>query len=573
MPPGEHEVRGEKLVHRTRRLLSLSAVVGLLAVGVTPAAFASEVALADVVDAELPLDDVAAAEGGDDGSRTGALEAPIAFTAVWVELPDGLDAVRLRTSLDGRAWSDWSELEAVDTTLDAPDPGTAEAVAAADGPRVTDLLQLEEARYVQLDADADAGDVVLRFVDAAGLNESLLTRVVRHLTPRPAPAQASTVPSWVEPRSAWGAAAYRGTPSVARNGVQQVVLHHTAGQNDLVRSDGTCDRSRIIATLRGIQRWHQDGNGWSDVGYNVMIDPCGGVWEGRQGGLDRAVIGAHAAGANTGSTGVSVLGNYTSLTPNARILDALDRVVGWKAGIHGIDATGSVTRTINGTTRTYPTVVGHQQVGSTACPGTIMNSIGRVRTNAAVAAPSYPRVPDGLGVARFSDITGNTHAAAIETLVDRGITGGFADGTFRPLVPITRAQVATFLARALELDPVPGARFSDVPAGYTHEGTINALVERGVLGGYADGSFRPLEPLRREHMAVILARALELEPQPEVATRFSDVVAYAAEIEAIAVAGVTSGFPDGTFQPRSAVNRGQMATFLVNALKVLDAAG
>jgi hypothetical protein len=558
-------------------VLSVSVVTAMLSLGAAPFAFASEVELPALVEGELAVGQadpsLDARSAGADAAVTAPLEAPIAFTGVWAELPDALEAVSVRTSADGTTWSAWTELEVVDPELDAPDPGTAEAAAAEAAPRVSDLLTTDEARYLEVQADADgASDVTLRFVDTAGLNESLVTRVARHLTPRPVAAEASTVPSWVKSRSAWGAAEYRGTPSVARNGVQQVVIHHTAGNNDL-RVNGSCDPSRVAARLRSYQAFHQNGNGWSDLGYNVAIDPCGGVWEGRAGGLDRAVVGAHAANWNTGSVGITVMGNYEHLDPNPQILAALDRVVGWKAGIHGIDLASTVTRTISGSNRTAPTVVGHRQVGSTACPGRILDHLGRIRTNAAAQAGQWARVPDGLGVARFRDTTGNTHEAAIEALVGRSITDGFPDGTFRPTLAINRGQVATFLARALRLAPVPGKRFDDVGVGFVHEGSINALVDAGVLSGYANGTFRPNEPLRREHMAVIISRALKLAPRPAAAAQFSDVSAYADEIGAIAHAGITTGRADGTFRPRNAVTRGQMATFLVNAIAVRERRG
>lgn len=570
--------RWEPPVIRARRVLSVSVVTAMLSLGVAPFAFASEVASPALVEGELAVGDADTSRGtgstGEDSSTTAALEAPIAFTGVWAELPDALDVVSVRTSPDGATWSGWTELEVVDPELDAPDPGTAEAAAAASAPRVSELLTADGDRHVQLRTiEGDASDITLRFVDAAGLNESFVTRVGRHLTPRPAPAEAATVPSWVQSRLAWGAADHRGTPSVARNGAQQVVIHHTAGRNDLRRADGTCDRDAVSARLRSYQAFHQNGNGWADLGYNLAIDPCGGVWEGRAGGLDRAVVGAHAANWNTGSVGIAVLGNYENLEPNPQILAALDRVVAWKSGIHGIDLVADVTRTIGGNNRTASALVGHRQVGNTACPGRILEHLTRVRTNATAQAGQWQRVPDGLGVARFRDTTGNTHAAAIDALVARSITDGFPDGSFRPTMPINRGQVATFLARALRLDPVPGKRFDDVGAGFVHEGSINALVDAGVLGGYANGTFRPNEPLRREHMAVIISRALRLTPRPDAALQFSDVSGYVGEIGAIAQAGITTGRADGTFRPRNAVTRGQMATFLMNSIAVLERKG
>jgi hypothetical protein len=554
---------------RPRRIVSLFVLTSLLSLGVVPVAFAAEVAAPALVDAELALDAPAGT------NRTAVHEAPIAFSSLWAELPGDLDAVRVRTSADGSGWGDWVELPAADP-LEAPDAGTAEADAAAAAPRVTELLEVGDARYVQVDAAGEAvGDVVLRLADTAGLNESLLARVGRHLSARPVPAaEAATVPTWVKPRSSWGAAPYKGTPSVARGGAQQIVLHHSASRNDLRRADGTCNEAGITARIRSYQHYHQNAQGWSDIGYNVVIDPCGGVWEGRAGGLDRAVVGAHAANYNTGSTGISVIGNYEALDPNPQILAALDRVVGWKAGIHGIDTTGTVTRTVNGVTRTFPTVIGHTDVGNTACPGRIMQALPRIRTNARSLAGGWDRVPDDGGTTstapRFRDTAGSPHEAAIEQLVRRGITDGYADRTFRPQQEISRAQVAAFLAKALALPPVTGDRFRDVDAGYVHAGAINALVETGIISGYANGTFRPNDPLRREHMAAVISRALALAPDPQAAAVFRDVTGYAGEIGAIAQAGITTGRGNGTFQPQASVTRGQMATFLVNAIRILE---
>lgn len=554
----------------TRRVVTVVAATSLLAVGLVPVAFATEVDAPAVVDAELTLEDGAAHAATTTDDRTSVLEAPIAFSSLWAELPDELDAIRVRTSGDGVDWTPWTELEAADLDVDdAPDDGTAEAAAAAAAPRISELLETDVSRYVQVEGVGEhAGDVTLRLVDAEGLNESLLARVGRHLSARTsvAPAEASSVPSWVNSRASWGAANYRGTPSVSRTGAQQIVLHHTAGNNDLRSANGTCDRNRVTARLRAYQHWHQVGQGWSDIGYNLLIDPCGGVWEGRAGGLDRAVVGAHARNFNTGSVGISVMGNYEGVTPNADILRALDRVVGWKAGIHGIDATGTVAR--NGAN--HRTVVGHRNVGQTACPGRIMNSIDRIRTNARAEARNWSRVPDGARASAFVDTAGSPHAAAIDALVERRIAEGWPDRTFRPNLTINRAQVSTFLSKAMEFEPVPGGRFRDVDANFVHTPFINALHDRRIIDAFPDGTFRPFVPLLREDMAVLIARALQLEPDPEAAARFPDVTANAGEIGAVVRAGIALGREDGSYQPKGAVTRAQMATFLMNAVRTVE---
>ena len=108
----------------------------------------------------------------------------------------------------------------------------------------------------------------------------------------------------------------------------------------------------------------------------------------------------------------------------------------------------------------------------------------------------------------FSDVAGTTHATGILAVAQAEITGGFPDGTFRPAAPVTRGQMATFIANALDLEPAPSA-FSDT-AGTTHELSIGAVADAGIASGFVDGRFGPGEPVTRGQMATFLARALNL---------------------------------------------------------------
>ena len=114
----------------------------------------------------------------------------------------------------------------------------------------------------------------------------------------------------------------------------------------------------------------------------------------------------------------------------------------------------------------------------------------------------------------FPDDEGNTHEDNINRVAAAGITLGFDDGTFGPTLLVSRAQMASFLARAMELDPVPGDRFDDVSG--VHEGNINAIAEEGVTLGcdQAGTLFCPDDSVRRDQMASFLGRALGLEPTP-----------------------------------------------------------
>ncbi|MFA9446036.1 S-layer homology domain-containing protein [Egicoccus sp. AB-alg6-2] len=172
-------------------------------------------------------------------------------------------------------------------------------------------------------------------------------------------------------------------------------------------------------------------------------------------------------------------------------------------------------------------------------------------------APTAPGATTGL-----RDVTGS-HAASITAVVQAGIASGYPDGTFRPGDTVTRAQLATFLARALNLSPVADHGFTDV--GGSHAGNIGAVARAGITTGYPDRTFRPDDTVTRAQMASFLARALELRPVTDHG--FTDVAgAHAGNIGAVARAGITTGYPDRTFRPDDTVTRAQMASFLARAL-------
>ena len=147
------------------------------------------------------------------------------------------------------------------------------------------------------------------------------------------------------------------------------VVHHTAGTNNYSRAESA-------AIVRGIMTYHVQGNGWNDIGYNFLVDKYGQVFEGRYGGIDRNVIGAHAQGFNTGSVGVAVIGNYdgTRISPAAR--DALVRLLAWRLDLGHVDPLSTLTWASGGNAR-YPggvpvllrAVSGHRDTGFTECPG------------------------------------------------------------------------------------------------------------------------------------------------------------------------------------------------------------
>jgi hypothetical protein len=78
------------------------------------------------------------------------------------------------------------------------------------------------------------------------------------------------------------------------------------------RPAATTTPRRRPGILRSFYAFHTQSRGWSDLGYNVLVDRFGTAWEGRWGGLDKAVIGSHAGGFNTDTTGISMIGRTTA---------------------------------------------------------------------------------------------------------------------------------------------------------------------------------------------------------------------------------------------------------------------
>lgn len=171
----------------------------------------------------------------------------------------------------------------------------------------------------------------------------------------------------------------------------------------------------------------------------------------------------------------------------------------------------------------------------------------------------------------FSDVP---HAApfhdAIEWLAFFGVTSGYPDGTFHPSAPVERQAMAAFLYRYAhepEFTPPATPTFSDVPVSSPFYIEIEWLVDQGITTGWPDGTFRPNATVERQAMAAFLYRyALEPAFTDPATPSFSDVPAtspFFTEVEWLADAGVTTGWPDHTFRPTNTVERQAMAAFLM----------
>lgn len=189
-------------------------------------------------------------------------------------------------------------------------------------------------------------------------------------------ADAAVAPAFVT-RTQWGAdtgCKPRTTPGYAD--VFGAVVHHTVSTN-------TYSLLEAPGVVLAICRYHRNSNGWYDVGYNALIDRFGTIYEGRAGGVDRGVIGAHAQGYNGQTTGVALIGNHTSETPSLQAIASLRGWLDWKLRLHGITRServalnstgGKVNRFANGKLVFTRPISGHRDFNSTSCPGETLYS-------------------------------------------------------------------------------------------------------------------------------------------------------------------------------------------------------
>jgi hypothetical protein len=316
------------------------------------AASLAALAVAPSVDAAT-ADRVTTVELSRVGDRTlEPLGAVSRFTLAGVRWRGSGNVVFRTRTTDGR-WSPWRA--GAPEAEDGPDPRSPESRAS--GWRVGNPWWVGESDRIQARVTGT------------------VTRVRAHLVwspetliPLRAPTATATPP--IVPRSSWGAdeKIRRGPPTYATD-VRLAIVHHTAGRNGYTRAEAA-------AIVKGIQLFHVQGNGWNDIGYNFLVDRFGTIYEGRFGGVERNVVGAHAQGFNTGSVGIALLGTYENSPPSAAAQDAIARLIAWRLDLAHVDPTSFLTFVSGGSDR-FPTSIpvllsaisGHRDTGYTACPG------------------------------------------------------------------------------------------------------------------------------------------------------------------------------------------------------------
>ena len=360
---------------RTLRPLALLALasLSLLLAGVAHAGDAT------IVSRDVPL-------AGQRTLASSGTQAPERFNLVGLHW-QGSGSVRFRTRTLGGRWSAWQD--AAPEAEDRPDARSPE-LAAARGWRLGNPWWVGASDRIEYRTLGRVTRLRAWFVwsTAAAVPARTLQR-------------AAAPP--IVPRLGWKAdESIRRAAPVYAPSVRYSVVHHTAGSN-------TYTATQSAAIVKAIQVYHVKGNGWNDIGYNFLVDTYGQVFEGRYGGIERNVVGAHAEGFNTGSVGVAVLGEYSSLAVAAKTRDALARLLAWRLDLAHVDPLSTLSVPSGGNKR-FPSglpvflraVSGHRDTGFTDCPGTalyaLLNTVAGEVSGIGVPklyAPSVTGTPPG----------------------------------------------------------------------------------------------------------------------------------------------------------------------------------
>lgn len=164
--------------------------------------------------------------------------------------------------------------------------------------------------------------------------------------------------------------------------------------------------------------------------------------------------------------------------------------------------------------------------------------------------------------APFRDDDGLPYESDIVALAKAGVTTGCSTDRYCPYGFVSRAEMASFLQRALNLQaPTTDFFWDDSNSG--HHGAINALAYNAISSGCGGGRYCPGTTVSRGEMATFLVRALRLSPTSRDYFWDDNGSAHEASINAIAAAGISSGCGTGAFCPWGGLTRGEMATFMV----------
>jgi hypothetical protein len=290
---------------------------------------------------------------------TPPVAAPHSFDLVGVA--GELRELDIRVRDEGGEWSEWvTQAEATPIWVDGADEAQVRAPFRPRG----------DLHFVNVSGDGQGTLATLLNRAREGISSAFISVAGDYVARAEAPK-----PKMIG-RGAWGANAEQGgcrPRGPAEYGtVEGAVIHHTVNANEYTKAEA----ARIVL---GICRFHVNGNGWNDIGYQALVDRFGRIYKGRAGGMRSAVVGAQAIGFNAETSAIASIGTHTGTKLSQRAVQATIRYLAWKLSVHGIasgsqkvqltSGGGAGNRYRAGTVITTPAVMPHRRLGETECPG------------------------------------------------------------------------------------------------------------------------------------------------------------------------------------------------------------
>ncbi|RDH77413.1 cold-shock protein [Mycolicibacterium moriokaense] len=494
--------------------------------------------------AEQPLTGI----GGGETIREVHQNTPFSLVALTAADLSGTSA-KVRAKKPDGSWGPWYEAENLDGVGDsAQAPRGTEPVfvgltttvqIAVDRPGPT--ASAPQQPVADRPADPGLGYVPATTNQPFGQNVNAVL-----ISPPKAPIGDLPLPNAVTPpgqppvvitRAQWGADESMKCPNtVYDNGVRAGIVHHTAGSNDYAPEDSA-------AIVRSIYAYHTRTLGWCDIAYNALVDKYGQVFEGRAGGMDRPVEGAHTGGFNKNTWGVAMLGNFDDVPPTPIQLRTVGRLLGWRLGLDHVDPRGTVILTSaggafthfpEGATPTLPTIFTHRDVGNTDCPGNAAYAVMDQVRDIAARFNEPPRPPtlkdllrggailtkwesmggdnSPLGAPRTPEAAGKGNTRYV--MFDKGAVYWSPDSGAEPL---TGAIYDAWASLGYERGALGLPTSGEIPEpqwivqNFQH-GTLNFDRENGTVTRVIDGVPEELPPLSNDGPPVQLERITPIDP-------------------------------------------------------------
>lgn len=605
----------EKSPLNRRTLLKVGAVTPFAAAGV--GALGMGLALADdspapsggdtaVVDRDLARTNTVETQGASENNPelNGAAAKHVAgyvtmAAATWPADIDAPDVVEFQgQDINTGDWGDWLSAELMtDIEENASEAVWVGPSSAVNVRAFRDGIDISEQLTAHLITTSESRSDVRLASSGSG---SGITRIL------PATVTPGTgAPTFIT-REEWNAGTVNTSRLSYAKELKAICIHHTGGSN-------TYTAAQSPQVVRGMFTYHTKTLGWADLGYNVVVDKYGQIFEGRAGGLHRNVAGAHARGFNTGSCGISVMGDYMDIPVPTAALNAIATVAAWKlASTFTQDVYGTETWTVTTSnvkrsgTFSMPHLFAHRDVNYTDCPGdTYYGQLPKLRSLVQQKLNGFKeRYPEHLvayvnggGRGAFGTVTHIRRAEGAHDVTR--LTGGLiltaggrtsahksafgADWTSawgRPLESTTgttqRFENGTATKVNGKVSFTPGGtrtkHFIDVPDNLTFAHEINTLADLGVIRGWPDRTFRPQISVWRDAVIAYMYRiAGEPAYTPPRRSPFLDVdqsQPFYKEICWAHSTGLTTGWKvrgGWEFRPYQPILRDAMAAFLFRA--------